>query len=670
MQYLSTLSKTLLKLTFFAGLFITPLIFTSLTSELFEIPKMIFVYVLTATLICLYLVHCYANRKIIITKNPILIIFTIFIITLGISTIFSTDHHLSVFGYYTRLNGSLLSTICYYIIFFIVSSTLSRKEAIEGIKFIVLSAVLVSLWGIPGHFGYDPNCFVLTGKLTSSCWKAEFQPTLRIFSTLGQPNWLGAFLAMTIPFSITLVLSSKGFQKIFFTASAFTILLGLVLTNSRSAFLSLLISIGILILLLGVKKIKSNLTILIIILFGSIFILSIFGRPLWERNLEAIRQNLFFLQQPQKNLERSAQTEDSSASAVPSSTSLESGGTESGTIRLIVWQGAIEIFKNHPILGTGPETFAISYYRFRPSEHNQTTEWNFLYNKAHNEYLNYLSNTGIIGISAYLILIFGILFIILKNLIALQNQLKMLQLGLFSSAISYLIVNFFGFSVVATSLFFFVIPAFSYILSDSNHTYQIRIPKKIPIHSSIITGTILIIFIFLLVTISRIFLADVYYSRYQKELGTGRITRALKNIQSASNISPYLEPLYHAETAYIASIAAENSFDIEQRNYIELAVNEISKSLNDSPNNVGLWRKAQSTYFELSLSDPKFLDLAINAGEITIQLAPTDPAAYYNLGLIQKTAGKKEEAYQSFSKALELKPNYQEALSEKENLKN
>ena len=668
MQYLSTFSKTLIKLTFFAGLFITPLIFTSLTSELFEIPKMIFVYILTAALICLYLIYCYANKKIIITKNPILIIFTIFIITLGISTIFSTDHHLSVFGYYTRLNGSLVSTICYYLIFFITSSTLSRKDAIEGIKFVVLSAVFVSLWGIPGHFGYDPNCFVLTGKLTSTCWKTEFQPTLRIFSTFGQPNWLGAFLAMTIPLSISLALSTKGFQKIFFISSTFIILLGLVLTNSRSAFLSLLIAVGIFLPLLGIKKIKSSIPILIIILFGSTLILGLFGRPLWERNLEAIRQNIFFLQQPQKKLDASSQTEN--PSPPPTSTSLESGGTESGTIRLIVWKGAIEIFKNHPILGTGPETFAVSYYRFRPSQHNQTTEWNFLYNKAHNEYLNYLSNTGIIGLAAYLILILSILFMIAKNLFSSQNQTRILQLGLLSSAVSYLAVNFFGFSVVTTSLIFFTIPAISYIISDSKTSYQIKLPKKMPINPSIIIGAILIFFIFLLVTISRILLADIYYSRYQKELGTGRITRALKNIQTATNFSPYLEPLYHAETAYVASIAAENSFDIEQKNFIELAVSEISKSLNDSPNNVGIWRKAQSTYFELGLSDSKFLDLAINAGKVTIQLAPTDPAAYYNLGLIQKTAGQNTEAIQSFAKALELKPNYQEAIIEKENLNN
>ena len=65
---------------------------------------------------------------------------------------------------------------------------------------------------------------------------------------------------------------------------------------------------------------------------------------------------------------------------------LESGGTESGVIRKFVWLGAIEVFKHYPILGTGPETFAFSFPMYKPVGHNLTSEWDFIYNKAHNEF--------------------------------------------------------------------------------------------------------------------------------------------------------------------------------------------------------------------------------------------------------------------------------------------
>jgi len=87
---------------------------------------------------------------------------------------------------------------------------------------------------------------------------------------------------------------------------------------------------------------------------------------------------------------------------------LESGGTESGTIRKIVWTGALRIWQANPknfLIGTGPETFAQAYYQYRPLEHNQTSEWELLYNKAHNEFLNYLVTTGILGLGSYIVLL-------------------------------------------------------------------------------------------------------------------------------------------------------------------------------------------------------------------------------------------------------------------------
>ncbi len=46
-------------------------------------------------------------------------------------------------------------------------------------------------------------------------------------------------------------------------------------------------------------------------------------------------------------------------------TVLDTGGTESGEIRKIVWKGALEVFRNNSVFGTGVETFAYSYYNYR-----------------------------------------------------------------------------------------------------------------------------------------------------------------------------------------------------------------------------------------------------------------------------------------------------------------
>ena len=93
----------------------------------------------------------------------------------------------------------------------------------------------------------------------------------------------------------------------------------------------------------------------------------------------------------------------------------EFGGTESGDIRKLVWSGALKIARQNPVFGTGPETFGLTYWQARPKEANLTSEWNFLYNKVHNEWLNLATNTGLFGLGSHLLLIVWFAIWILKG---------------------------------------------------------------------------------------------------------------------------------------------------------------------------------------------------------------------------------------------------------------
>ena len=44
--------------------------------------------------------------------------------------------------------------------------------------------------------------------------------------------------------------------------------------------------------------------------------------------------------------------------ASQTSSIIDIGITESGVIRNIVWQGAVDIFRHYPLIGSGVETFA------------------------------------------------------------------------------------------------------------------------------------------------------------------------------------------------------------------------------------------------------------------------------------------------------------------------
>ena len=109
----------------------------------------------------------------------------------------------------------------------------------------------------------------------------------------------------------------------------------------------------------------------------------------------------------------------------PNAITGEVGGSSSGKIRLFVWEGAIAAWKQHVFFGTGVETFAFAYYKYKPIGHNLTSEWDYLYNKAHNEYLNYLTTTGAFGLGSYFLVISIFLFLVLKQLKTTDQKSKL-----------------------------------------------------------------------------------------------------------------------------------------------------------------------------------------------------------------------------------------------------
>src|SRR3972149_7425223 len=178
-KIISILNKSILS-SYFALAIITPLLFSTQNTEIFEVPKMFFVYFISTIILFLTLLKFALNGKFLIPKNPVFIIFVIFLTIQILSTFTSIDKFTSVFGYPSRLNGGLLSQFAYLAIFCGILVNLSKDQIKKLIISMVLSAFVVGLWGIPSHFGRDPTCFILTGKLTSNCWQAEFNPRLRI----------------------------------------------------------------------------------------------------------------------------------------------------------------------------------------------------------------------------------------------------------------------------------------------------------------------------------------------------------------------------------------------------------------------------------------------------------------------------------------------------------
>lgn len=561
--------------------FFTPLIYTLNTSELFELPKMYFVYTLTLLILLAHLVSLLRSQAPRWRSHKLLLPLGLFYLSQLVSTFFSVDSYTSIFGYYSRLNGGLLSLTTYIILFLILSQYINPKFKQKIIYYTLFSGILAAIYGILQHFGIDKDQ-----------WLQDVQT--RVFSTLGQPNWLAAYLCILLPLSINQSFKSKKIlhSSLWFLVSSL-LFLCLLFTKSKSGLVAAAISLTIYFIYKFFNKRSS-------IYYLSIYLLIFITLSLTISN--PIKEIVF----PQKNSPSTTQT-----------TILNI--TPSEDIRRIVWQGSFDLWKRFPLFGTGPETFAYTYYWTRPASHNLTSEWDFLYNKAHNEYLNYLATTGIFGLASYLFLIAYFLYYLRK------------KPALLAAFISILITNFAGFSVVVTALFFFLLPALarprkSLLLSPKKPNYALLI---IPIP----------VLLFLFYKNITFFLADVYYNYADKNLSQNAITRSLN---------------YRPNEAIYWNLAAKIYL---QNHDVDRAVAASNQSISLSPASTNIWKERAQLFAQIAVNDPPAFIHSLEALETAAKLAPTDAKTFYLLGRFYEAAGDIDTATKNYQKALSLKAN-------------
>ncbi|MBI2036710.1 hypothetical protein HYT17_03710 [Candidatus Microgenomates bacterium] len=117
---------------FYALFFFVPLIFLPVTSELFEFNKMILTYAATALIGGFWAVKMALAGRFSIQRTPLDIPILLFLISQVISTILSIDVHTSIWGYYSRSNGGLLSIISYIFLYYaFVSNFKNTPEEIN-----------------------------------------------------------------------------------------------------------------------------------------------------------------------------------------------------------------------------------------------------------------------------------------------------------------------------------------------------------------------------------------------------------------------------------------------------------------------------------------------------------------------------------------------------------
>ncbi|MFK7786638.1 MAG: O-antigen ligase family protein [Crocinitomicaceae bacterium] len=296
--------------------------------------------------------------------------------------------------------------VSFYLLWIFVTS-ITSQHPMASFKFL-----LAKLWFIVPVLFYGPSVFKQTKHVKTFVWLLTIGMVLAITYTLlvhasygfgeKEGHWVmwpffkdhtiyGAAVAFVTPliFGLYFMKKHNPLMQVTIISLAIIILIGLYFSYTRAAWLSVVASLCV----LAAIKLKIKFTWIAsgIIILGTFLYLS---KDAIQMELE---RNKY-----EHTTEEFGERLQSAANVTTDASNLE---------RLNRWSCAIAMFKERPVFGFGPGTYAFEYARFQDPENLTIISTNFgNLGNAHSEYLGPLSEMGFLGMIAMLLIVIAIFY--------------------------------------------------------------------------------------------------------------------------------------------------------------------------------------------------------------------------------------------------------------------
>jgi len=534
-----------------------------------------------------------------------------------LATIFSVDPLFSLWGSPYRGGGFVTFAFC--IVFGVLAFFMLKKEDWKKAWiFSIFIGILVSFVAITQ---YNPALnHIFSAVLNAIFHKSILLVPSRPPSTMGNPDILAVYLLLlsflTLSFGIKW---QKLWEKILCFSALAIFIYTILITESRAAYLGIAIG-AIYFLLFYPKKMMTVkigvVALLIIVGTGIIYVNTTSQFP------KFLQQNKLF-------------------NSVTSRLSLNLFLTDA---RFSTWAGIdYKILIAKPVLGYGPENFAVGFDKFySPSVPNlQGANW---WDKAHNIILQTGSDAGFLGIAAYLAL-FIILFWQLQKLknpykseeISI-NQCPVIAHGIQATLIGYFTAIFFGFDTFSTYLLFFLLIAYSMHIIYNNRPNQEQ--NEIQKNTFWKSASICVLFIILVIFLWQYNLVPL---QINAEINKAQILVDQKQCDQAFSKMDKVMPKHSLLDSYI------------RMEYVEF---ERTCAGFYPENNLAYTKKGVELLSEAVKIQPLYTRYWLFLGNLTTTLAEQETNSTTKNNLLK-------QANDYFDKALQLGPKHQEILSGK-----
>lgn len=233
----------------------------------------------------------------------------------------------------------------------------------------------------------------------------------------------GAATALYLPFLAYYAFgkSLQGNKKIISVVAFAIVLGGFILSYSRAAWISMVVALAVWAMIKLRIRFKP-------VLIGTLVLLG-----------------LFFTFQTQILMKLEQNSEQSSANILTHISSVSNISTDASNLeRINRWSCALRMFADKPFVGYGPGTYMFQYAPYQLSKDRTIISTNAADGgNAHSEYLGPLSESGVLGLISFLILLGVVIYTAVNTYTRLEdNNLKSLILAALVGLVTYYIHGF------------------------------------------------------------------------------------------------------------------------------------------------------------------------------------------------------------------------------------
>ena len=396
----------------FGSLLLVPLFFWRGSIDAFDFQKFL---LLKLTLIALAGVWLWQSHRAVDWRRvraaccePITLGFLLFWGSACLSTLTSINPWISWQGAYFSYAG--LGTVTAFTFLFLASRWLihTEQQAEALLRAAVLAGTVAAGYAVVQGLGLDPLA-----------WSAaQFGDFSRAFGTLGHANLLAAYLAMTFPLTVYLACSgwAQGQKRLamLLAGAAILMVVALLLTLCRGGWLATLATLPLLALGLRWRGKVWKYSLGCGLGTAALLVVLILGGP------ASFRQS--FTERWQRFSEPSGRFE--------------------------LWQAAWQIFQEHPLTGSGLETFALTF-----PAHRSLAYWRFegglTHHRAHSEPIHILATQGVLGIAAWLLILGGLVRAVWRLGRTTEPSRRLFPLALGAALLAFYVQNLFFFTMIA-----------------------------------------------------------------------------------------------------------------------------------------------------------------------------------------------------------------------------